>query len=89
MSQENVHWELFLCVCPPLGLFLFSPLFPMLPVLPVLGPFPLPLPFFPPRPLLPLSCLPFLSLYAAMVACGPLRRPAPALLRSLRLPFFV
>ena len=40
------------------------------------------------RPLLPLSCLPFLSLYAAMGACCPLRRPAPALLRSLRLPFF-
>ncbi len=40
------------------------------------------------RPLLPLSCLPFLSLYAALGACGPLRRPAPALLRSLRLPFF-
>ena len=56
MSQENVHWELFLCVCPP-GLFLFSPLFPMLPVLPVLpvlGPFPLPLPFF--RPVLFFLC---------------------------------
>ncbi len=52
------------------------------------GPFSSPSSFFPPRPLLPLSCLPFLSLYAALGACCPLRRPAPALLRSLRLPFF-
>ncbi len=87
MSQENVHWELFLCVCPPWPLPFLS-LVPYAACAACSGPFSSPSSFFPPRPLLPLSYLPFLSLYAAMGACCPLRRPAPALLRSLRLPFF-